>query len=66
MAWMEQYLSGLYPPCVVDWLPNDATEIKAFDRFFVINVDGNNSDPGVRVSAVFRLRCFPREGFRSG
>ena len=50
----------------MDWLPNDATEIKAFDRFFVINVDGNNSDPGVRVSAVFRLRCFPREGFRSG
>ena len=32
MAWMEQYLSGLYPPCVVDRLPNDATEIKAFDR----------------------------------
>ena len=44
-AWMEQYLSGLCPPCVVDWLSNDATEIKAFDRFFVIHVDGNNSDP---------------------
>ena len=45
MAWMEQYLSGVYPPCVVDWLLNDVTEIKAFDRFFVINVDRNNSDP---------------------
>ena len=44
-AWMEQFLSGLYPPCVVDWLPNGATEIKAFDRFSVIHVDGNNSDP---------------------
>ena len=38
MAWMEQYLSGLYPP-------NDATEIKVVDRLFVIHVDGNNSDP---------------------
>ena len=60
-AWMEQYLSGLYPPCVVDWLPNAATEIKAFDRFFVIHVDGNNSDP--RCACV---RGVPREGLRSG
>ena len=54
MASMEQYLSGLYPPCVVDWLSNDATEIKAFDRFFVINVDGNNSDPRCACVCVLR------------
>ena len=58
MAWMEQYLSGLYPPCVVDWLPNDATEIKAFDRFFVINVDGNNSDPRCACVRGVPLKMF--------
>ena len=26
IAWMEQYLPGLYPPCVVDRLPNDVTK----------------------------------------
>ena len=51
---MEQYLPGLYPPCVVDRLPNDMTQIKAFDRFSMIHVDRNNGGPGVRVSAVFR------------
>ena len=38
MAWREQYLPGLYPPCVVDRLPNDATEIKVFDRVSMIHV----------------------------
>ena len=57
-AWMEQYLSGLYPPCVVDWLPNDATEIKAFDRFFVIHADGNNSDPRCACVRGVPLKMF--------
>ena len=57
-AWVEQYLSGLYPPCVVDWLPNDATEIKAFDRFFVIHVDGNNSDPRCACVLGVPLKMF--------
>ena len=50
MAWMEQYLPGLYPPCVVDRLPNDVTEIKAFDRFSMIHVDRNNG--GLRCAHV--------------
>ena len=57
-AWMEQYLSGLYPPCVVDWLSNDATGIKAFDRFFVIHVDGNNSDPRCACVCGVPLKMF--------
>ena len=61
IAWMERYLPGLYPPCVVDRLPNNLTEIKAFDRFSMIHVDRNNGGP--RCACV---RGVPREGFRPG
>ena len=57
-AWMEQYLLGLYPPCVVDWLPNDATEIKAFDRFSMIHVDGNNGGPRCACVRGVPLKMF--------
>ena len=58
MAWMEQYLPGLYPPCVVDRLPNDAMEIKAFDRFSIIHVDGNNSGPRCACVRGVPLKMF--------
>ena len=43
MAWREQYLLSLYPPCVVDWLHDVATEIKVFDCVSMSHVDENNS-----------------------
>ena len=43
MAWREQYLPELYPPCVVDRLHDVATEIKVFDCVSMIHVDENNS-----------------------
>ena len=58
MAWRELYLPGLYPPCVVDRLPDDATEIKAFDWFSMIHVDENSR--GLRCACVrgVSLRMF--------
>ena len=43
MAWREQYLPGLYPPCVVDRLHEVATEIEVFHCVPMIHVDENNS-----------------------
>ena len=50
MAWREQYLPGLYPPCVVDRLHEVATEIKVFHCVSMIHVDENNS--GCRCARV--------------
>ena len=50
MAWREQYLPRLYPPCVVDRLPDDATGIKVFDLVSMIHVDENNC--GLRCACV--------------
>ena len=58
---MEQYLPGLYTPCV-----NDVTEIKAFDRFSMIHVDRNNGGPrcacvrGVPLKMFSAGRILPR------
>ena len=43
IAWKEQYLPGLYPPCVVDRLHEVMTEIKVFHCVSMIHVDENNS-----------------------
>ena len=53
MTWREQYLPGLYPPCVVDWLHEVATEIKVFHCVSMIHVDENNSGRRcVRIHSV--------------
>ena len=43
MAWKEQYLPRLYPPCVVDRLHDFTTEIEVPGVVFMIHVDRNNS-----------------------
>ena len=43
IAWREQYLPGLYPPCVVDRLHEIMTEIKVFHCVSLIHMDENNS-----------------------
>ena len=43
IAWREQYLPGLYPPCVVDRLHEVMTEIKVFHCVSMIHMDENNS-----------------------
>ena len=50
MAWKEQYLPQLYPPCVVDRLHDFTTEIKVPGFVFMIHVDRNNS--GRRCACV--------------
>ena len=43
IARREQYLPGLYPPCVMDWLHEVMTEIKVFHCVSMIHMDENNS-----------------------
>ena len=43
MAWREQYLPRLYPPCVVDRLHDVTTQIKVPGCVSMIHVDRNNS-----------------------
>ena len=43
IAWREQYLPGLYPPCAVDRLHEVMTEIKVFHCVSMIHVDEKNS-----------------------
>ena len=58
IAWREQYLPGLYPPCVVDWLHEVMTEIKVFHCVSMIHMDENNSGRRCFTGDVFRGKDF--------